>query len=364
MDDLLQWFESWIRHLGPNRYFQAGVLIVLSLLAAKLANFILGRVLKRWSEKTRTDVDDRLIAILRGPVFLTFVLLGLGLATIRVALPETPTQVTLAALQTIGVAIWLAFGFRFSRILLDLLGRRQEASALLQARTLPLIDNVIKIALIGVATYFVFLAWKIDLTAWVASAGIIGIAVGFAAKDSLANIISGISILADAPYKVGDYVVLDTGEGGQIGHIGMRSTRMMTRDDIEITIPNSVMANSKVINESGGPNPKRRIRIRVGVAYGSDIDKVRALLLEAGQSHSQVCDAPEPRVRFRAFGDSGLDFELLCWVNRPVLRGEVQDALNVAVYKTFAKEEVEIPYPKRDVYIRDWPQGSPESSDS
>jgi small-conductance mechanosensitive channel len=65
-------------------------------------------------------------------------------------------------------------------------------------------------------------------------------------------------------------------------------------------------------------------------------------------------------VRFRAFGDSGLDFELLCWVDRPVLRGEVQDALNVAVYKTFTKEEVEIPYPKRDVYIRDWPQGSPK----
>jgi small-conductance mechanosensitive channel len=284
--EAFHWLETWIRYLSPNLYFQAGILLALSLLAAKLANLILVRILQRWSEKTKTDVDDRLVDILHGPVFLTFVLLGLGFATIRVQLPDTPTKVTLAALQTIGVAIWLAFSFRFSRILLDILGRRQNASTLLQARTLPLIDNVIKIVLVGLATYFVFLAWKIDLTAWVASAGILGIAVGFAAKDSLANIISGISILADSPYKVGDFVVLDTGEGGQIGHIGIRSTRMLTRDDIEITIPNSVMANSKVINESGGPNPKRRIRIRVSVAYGSDIDKVRALLLEAAQSHS------------------------------------------------------------------------------
>ena len=86
-------------------------------------------------------------------------------------------------------------------------------------------------------------------------------------------------ILADAPYKIGDFVVLDSGERGEVTHIGIRSTRLLTRDDIQVTIPNSVMGNTKIINESGGPTEKFRIRVIVGVAYGSDIDQVREVLM-------------------------------------------------------------------------------------
>jgi small-conductance mechanosensitive channel len=100
---------------------------------------------------------------------------------------------------------------------------------------------------------------------------------------------------------------------------------------------------------------KQRIRIRTSAAYGSDVDPVRQILLDAAGETDQVCREPEPRVRFREFGDSGLVFELLCWIENPVFRGQVQDALNTAVYKAFAREGVEIPYPKRDVYIKGMP---------
>ena len=94
------------------------------------------------------------------------------------------------------------------------------------------------------------------MTAWLASAGVVGIAVGFAAKDTLANLFSGVFILADAPYKIGDYIVLDaTGMRGKVTQIGLRSTRLITRDDVEVTIPNSIMGNSQVINQSGGSTP-------------------------------------------------------------------------------------------------------------
>ena len=95
------------------------------------------------------------------------------------------------------------------------------------------------------------LIWGINPTAWLASAGVIGIAVGFAAKDSLANLFSGIFIVADAPFKIGDYIVLDSGERGAVTHLGMRSTRLLTRDDVEITIPNAVIANAKTDHHSG-----------------------------------------------------------------------------------------------------------------
>ena len=188
--------------------------------------------------------------------------------------------------------------------------------------------------------------------ALLAAGGIVGIAVGFAAKDSLANLFSGIFILADGPYQVGDFVVLDSGERGAVTNIGLRSTRLLTRDDVEVTVPNAVIANAKIINESGGPWEKARIRVRVGVAYGSDIDQVRRTLMEVARDNPDLDSDPEPRVRFRSFGESGLDFELLGWIHEPVLRGRVLDALNTEVYKRFQQENVEIPFPQRVVHLK------------
>jgi len=190
------------------------------------------------------------------------------------------------------------------------------------------------------------------VTAWLASAGIAGIAIGFAAKDTLANFFSGIFIMVDSPYNIGDYIVLDSGERGRVSMIGLRSTRILTNDDIEITLPNGVIANAKIMNESGGPTEKHRVRVAVGVAYGSDIDKVRSILHNIALTNENVCENPEPKVRFRAFGDSSLDFQLLCWINKPGMRGMVRDELNTAIYKEFNKNNVEIPFPQRDIHIK------------
>ena len=208
--------------------------------------------------------------------------------------------------------------------------------------------NLINVAVTG---YLALLIWGIDPTAWLASAGVIGIAVGFAARDTLANLFSGIFIVVDSPYKIGDYVVLDTGERGEVTHVGLRSTRLLTRDDVEVTIPNAIIANAKIINESGGPWEKYRIRIPVGVAYGSDVDRVSEVLEEEARSHPDILDYPAPRVRMRAFGASSLDFELLGWVDKPVLRGRVTDSLLKSIYKRFQAEEITIPFPQTDVYL-------------
>jgi len=153
---------------------------------------------------------------------------------------------------------------------------------------------------------------------------------------------AGVFILADSPYKLGDFIVLDSGERGAV-------TRILTRDNVEITVPNSIMGNVKIINETGGPYEKYRIRIKVGVAYGSDIDQV---LLDVAQRKFEVCKTPATRARFRAFGDSSLNHELLCWVEKPVLRERVSHALNSEVYKQFLKKVIEIPFPQRDVHIK------------
>ena len=103
------------------------------------------------------------------------------------------------------------------------------------------------------------------------------------------------------------------------------------------------MGNTKVINETGGPHEKERIRIRVACACGTEIDRVKQALFGVAIGRPDVCDDPEPRVRFRAFGACGLDLELLAWIDEPVRRGRVTDALNTDVYRSLAAEQIEIP---------------------
>ena len=117
----------------------------------------------------------------------------------------------------------------------------------------PLIKNTVTLVLAAIGVYAAFLIWDINITAWLASAGIIGLAVSFAAKDTLSNIFGGVTIFADKPFKVGDYIILGTGERGMVTMIGVRSTRILTRDDVEITVPNGILATTTIINESGGP---------------------------------------------------------------------------------------------------------------
>jgi small-conductance mechanosensitive channel len=210
--------------------------------------------------------------------------------------------------------------------------------------------------LVGVAIYGVILVWDVNTQAWLASAGIAGLAITFAAKDTLSNLFAGVFIIADAPYRIGDYIVLQgAGTRGEVTSIGLRSTRVVTRDDIEITIPNAVIGGAQIVNQTAGPSPKMRVRIPVGVAYDTDTDRLRAILMEIASEEPLACKTPEPRVRFRLFGASSLDFELLVWVDDPEDRGRVVDSILDAVLRRLRAEEIEIPYPKRDLYLKEQP---------
>jgi len=346
--------SAWDR-LRDLPWVQAMLLVVGAYLAAKFCQMVLARVIGRLTAKTKTDLDDRIISLGHGPVFVTVFFFGLALALGLVGLPEKAALTSVRLLRTIVVFYWLTFGFRVSRLVLASASRNRKQLKIVEERTIPLFDNLAKVLLVASASYMILLIWKIDPTAWLTSAGILGIAVGFAAKDTLANLFGGVFIVADAPYKLGDFIVLDSGERGRVTHVGLRSTRLLTRDDVEITIPNAVIANSKITNESGGPSEKERIRIKVGVAYGSDLDQVCEVLEAVAVENEHVCLEPEPRVRFRSFGDSSLDFELLCWIDEPVLRGKLIHLLNLAVYKAFQREKIEIPFPQQDVHIRHMP---------
>ncbi len=342
-------------YLPDSRIAQAVIIILVAVLLSRLVSLVIDRTLKRLAGKTQSDLDDKMISFMQEPLVKTIVLAGLALAVVNLGLDDKIAFVTGKLLFTIIVVVWALSLAGLLKSLFGAASSTPEHFGAIQPTTLPLFNNVGKMLVWALAVFVVIELWNLDATGWMASAGVVGLAVGFAAKDTLSNLIAGVFIMADAQYKINDLIILDSGERGLVTHIGLRSTRLLTRDDIEITVPNAVMGQAKITNETGGPKPQRRLRVPVGVAYGSDIDLVREILLRVAFDEKLISDSPEPQVRFRAFGASSLDFELLCWISDPLLKGRAIDLLLCGIDREFRKHRVEIPFPQQDVYIKQLP---------
>ncbi len=345
-------------------YIEAAAIVAGFAVAGWLADRLLTGLILRLVTRSKTTFDDRFVAIVHRPIVTTVGLIGLILATYRLDLTAGLERNTVLVVQTILVIVWVVFAFRFVRLLLGTMQRRTDRFGIVQQSTEPAFSNMAAVLLFLGGVYAILVVWDINVTGLVASAGIVGLALGFAAQDTLANLFAGVAILSDRPYEIGDFIILDTGERGEVTKIGLRSTRLLTRDDVEVSIPNGVMGATKIVNEAGGPPHQYRIRTAVGVAYGSDIDKVVSVLNAAAEQHPKVLAEPEPRARFRAFGSSSLDFELLCWIEKPMDRGPVLHELNSEIYHSFRTHGITIPFPQQDLYIKEWPGGYQPSAGS
>ena len=349
--------QQKIAELWENPQLRAALIVVAGIVAAYLVEFLFRRTLLVFAAKTKTDLDDKIFAAVRRPVFWTVILVAVRWSVPLVVLGNGGRFVIYGIIKTVIILAWTFASIGVVNAILAAMSARAKDDSIIQPRTLPVFDMLTKILVISAAAYFAFLAWKINVSAWLASAGIVGIAVGFAARDTLANLFAGIFLLADNIYKVGDFIVLnnDPALRGRVTRIGMRSTRILTQDDVEITVPNSLVGNATVVNEVGGPSIRQRIHINVSVAYGSDIDRVFEVLASVPEGVEEISNFPTPVVRFVNFGGSGLDFKLLVWITDPAARDAIASKLNALVYKALAAAKIEIPYEKRDLYIKEMP---------
>jgi len=343
---------EFLNDIISNKPLLALIYILSSIIIAYIVDKIFIASLRLLVKRSDTEIDDKILDFIHKPIYYSILFFGINIAVSLLNIPSKVNFYLAGTMKSIIIVFWAIALFKSFMIFIEWSSKKSRTIPFIQPKTIPLFENIGKIVLFLFSIYFVMLSWDIDVTAWIASAGIISVVIGLAAKDTLGNLFAGIFIMADSPYKEGDYINLDTGERGSVRHIGTRSTRILTRDDIEITIPNSVIATSKIINESGGPHEKERIRISLDVAYGSDIDKVKDIMLNIALNSNEVCDSPKPRVRFRKFGDSGLNLQLLCWIERPELRGRVIDELSILIYNNFNQEDIEIPFPQRTVHIK------------
>lgn len=348
-------FLNQVQILLDNRYGRVAGILGLALAVAFLLRVLVAPLLNRVVSRTASTLDDHLLDRVNPAVMRTVVLAGLAWAVADLATDPTLDFIVRGLTVTLLTLIWGRVVVESVALVLRRASMRTDQLRWVQPQTMPLFLFGLKLLVFSAQVYLVMSVWRFNLTSWLASAGVVGIAVGFAAKDTLANFISGIFILADAPYQVGQYIIIDQQTRGVVTDIGMRSTRLLTRDNVEITVPNALIGNSMVVNESSGPSPRLRVRVTASVAYGADIDQVRAILQECGREVPHTSSDMQTVVRFSAMGDSALVFTVMVWVEDPEYQGRVVDILNTRIYKALGAAGVAIPFPQQDVHIRSWP---------
>ncbi|MGD2188129.1 MAG: mechanosensitive ion channel family protein [Desulfobacterales bacterium] len=195
----------------------------------------------------------------------------------------------------------------------------------------------------------------INVVPFIAGAGIAGVAIGFAAKDTLSNLIAGILLIIDRPFEVGDRIEVwsapaGSATWGDVIDIGLRATKIRTTDNIVIIIPNNEIMLRDIINYTI-ISEKIRVRINIGIAYDADLKKAKDIILQVAQATGWVTDDPPPKVVVRNFGESSVDLQLRVWIHDARKRMDTIDDITDRVKESFDAEGIEIPYPKRDIFI-------------
>jgi small-conductance mechanosensitive channel len=217
----------------------------------------------------------------------------------------------------------------------------------LQYTLLRLVHYVI--ITIGVL-YALKIGFSVDLTSVAVILGFLSLGIGFGLQYLAADVASGFILLFERPVRVNDRVRLEDGIEGRVDHISLRSTIIVTNENMTVIIPNSKLVQNKLVNYSRGTNV--RLNIPVGVAYGSDLQKVSQALVEAAGTVDQVLTTPPARAHFAGFGESSLEFEIRVWINEPHNHPQIRSKVNFAIDGAFRKYNIEIPFPQRDLHLR------------
>lgn len=322
-----------------------GLLVIASLLGAYVVARITLWVVTRLTPATSTAIDDVVLTELRPPLVGTVGVAGVYAAEQWLDLATADGSYLVAGASTLLIVLWGRAFIRVGRGSIATLDRDSGAMDVA-----PILENLWSFTVIVVALFALLTVWNVDVTPLLASAGIAGIALGFAARDTVANFFGSIALHVDDTYRVGDFIVLDSGVSGTVIDVSVRSTRILTRDDVVVTVPNAVLNATQVTNRSQ-PRTRTRVKVPVGVAFGSDLDLVESVLLEAAAAQDRIVETPPPRARFRGFGESAIEYELLAWIDSPHQEGRATHDLNRAVYTGFADAGIEIPFPRHDVRL-------------
>ena len=350
--------EKFISYLSQFNFI-GDVLIAVGILfgtflVIQLSKWIEKIVASHLVTKTKTEVDDKIVELIgiSWRRILWVIANYFVVHSLNEYLHEKLIHYVDGLFYVITVFIVAHFVSSTLQLILDFYSERwgHMVKGRIQDEFGPLFRRLIIILVYAIAIVFILKHFKQDISSLIVSLGVGSLAIALAAQDTLSNMISGFMIMTDRPFRIGDRVKLESGEKGDVYDIGLRSTKILTFDNTLIVVPNKQIVNEKLTNLSY-PDPQIRVSIDVGVAYGTDLDKAKAILETVCHDHEEVLDEPPPKAYFVNFGDSSLDIRILCRVKQWGDQWRVAEELRMGVYKAFNREGVEIPFPQRVVYM-------------
>ena len=345
--------------LSSSQWLDAGisalVVVLVPILGRWVVSFLLGRVLHRLVIRTDTDLDDMLLSAVRPPVhWLLFVgVLHWSIARLDFLPAGWDTfRGNLFFLLYLGIFCILALRV-VARFFTWYGGQVEIRSETVLAKQMLPFSRRLVMALVGIIALIILLGrFDIDASAFITTLGIGSLAIALAAQAALADTISGFLIIIDRPFRIGDRIeIRDLSTWGDVVDIGLRSTRIRTRDNRTVIVPNSVIEKSLVVNHSY-PDALYRIQMDVGVAYGTSIALARDTLVRAVQQAEDVLAKPPPEALFLSFDDSALTFRVRCWIADFSRHRFALDQVNTAVYDALGEAGILIPFPQRDVHFK------------
>ena len=340
------YFESIWNLFSDYEYLQVAFVATVAYLVARLLAKYIPDLFARILKNTRLPLSEDISDLLRFPLFNLTFLGGLLIAVNTSGMNDAMMFALTSILKSLIIAVVGIFAYRLIKTLLIHSAEKTHDKGIIQVKTLPLFNNAVLVfVLIGTA-HQIFAVWNVDMTALLASAGI---AVGMAAQSTIADVIAGILILTDEPFAVGDVVQLGHGDSkvkGVVTRIGIRSTRILNEFNVEIVMPNALLGNSRVLNESSQKDKSGVIFIKVTIASGIDVDRIRTILLDVANDYPDALHDREKEVHMLDFDWRCIKFELICWAAKSDWEGHVAAGLREAVYKRLCDEKIPFALPE------------------
>jgi len=343
--------------ISDINYAYAAATVVFGVLLALIVRAIVNW-LKTKAGETETNWDDIIIAAIGTPVQIAIVVVAIYFAISHFGILPSSLQWILDPRYVTAfyvlIGAWIISSFLHDIIVIYGHELAEQSEGDWDDRLVELLELIVKYVVWFAALMAVLSIFEVNITPFLAGAGIAGLAVALAAQDIISNFFGGAIITVDKPFRIGDRIKVDQYYGDVVS-IGPRSTRIKTLDYQIVTIPNNKITTNIIINYAE-PDQKLRIIIPVSVAYGSDPKKVKEILLDIAQNTIKtteyLLEEPAPNAFFSEFQDTSLKFILYVWARKYNLPDEVKDTINTQIAERFAAEGIEIPFPQMEVRLK------------
>ena len=324
------------------------------MLAGKALIIVIDRFIRKLTEHTETVLDDMLLAVVEKPAYYLIILWGayFSFHRLNVELGQGIFDIADKVVFVVAVALVVKLVYDVINAMLDwyALNAAEKGQAEIGRTIIPLAKRLVKIFVVISGLIVVLDHFSYNISSLVAALGVSSLAIGLAAKETLSNMIAGFIIAMDRPFRIGDRIETD-GKVGDVMETGLRSTKIKTLDHNILIIPNAKLVDNIVTNYAYPENVQAHT-LKIGVEYGSDVDKVKRLMLETAGTVPEIMKEPAPIVFFAEHADSALMFQMFYRVPEYALKMVVLDKLNTAINRRFAEEGIAMAYPTRTVYVK------------